>query len=154
SMRLGKVIGMVVAAAWATGAAASARADVTCGDAYEQTQELRRAGKLQEARAKAAICMADACAEVIRKDCGTWADQILAAQPSVVVVVHDTAGKETTAVTVAVDGKPWLDHLDGTAKDIDPGAHVLRFTLAGAPPLDQPVTVHEGEKARKIEVSF
>lgn len=143
-------------AAIAVAPAASAAPDdkKACSDAYDRTQSLRLEGKLQAARDQAAICTRDACAEFIRTDCTTWLGQIEAGLPTVVFEVRDLAGKDTTAVSVTLDGKPWLTALHGKARPIDPGTHALRFTIAGAPPIDQTVVVREGEKIKKVSVSF
>lgn len=136
--------------------AATARADdkQVCSAAYEATQSLRKDGKLQAAREQAAVCIRDACADFIRTDCAKWLGEIDAAQPTIVLDVKDAAGQETSAVKVTLDGKPWVDKLDGTAKPIDPGHHVLSFALEGSAPMDQAVEAKEGDKNRLVSVSF
>jgi hypothetical protein len=137
-------------------APSTARADdkQACSAAYAQTQTLRREGKLFSARAEALICMRDVCAEFIRTDCATWFGEIESSQPTVVFEVRDAAGQETSAVRVSLDGKPWLEKLDGSAKAVDPGQHVIRFEIDGAPGLDQTVQIREGEKNRKLTTTF
>jgi hypothetical protein len=125
-----------------------------CGEAYELTQTLRRGGKLSDARKPAIVCSRDVCADFIRVDCARWLGEIDASLPTVVFTVRDAAGQETGAVRVSLDGKPWLDRLDGSARAIDPGEHHLRFEIDGAPALDQTVQIREGEKNRALGVSF
>lgn len=125
-----------------------------CSDAYDKTQSLRLGGKLQAAREQAALCTRDACAEFIRADCTTWLVQIDAGMPTVVFEVRDAQGNDTTAVSVALDGKPWLTAVDVTARPIDPGTHTLRFTIPGMAPIEQSVVVREGEKNKKVAVAF
>ncbi len=150
------IAALVTTAAIALAPSASAAPDdkKACSDAYDRTQSLRLKGQLQAAQEQAALCTRDACAEFIRTDCTTWLGQIEAGLPTVVFEVRDLAGKDTTAVTVTLDGKPWLTTLSGKARPIDPGTHALRFTIAGAPPIEQTVVVREGEKLKKVSVAF
>ena len=135
--------------------ARAARADSReeCVAAYEQTQTLRDAGKLIQARQRALACTASACTAFIVKECTQWLAQIDAATPTVVFEVRDANGADTSAVQVSLDGSPWLAELDGKAKPIDPGAHVIRYAVGGAE-REVKVQVREAEKARKLSVSF
>lgn len=125
-----------------------------CSSAYEQAQTLRREGKLQAARQQAASCTRDACAEFIRTDCAKWLGEIEQSQPTVVFEVHDARGHETRAVRIALDGKPWLQKVDGGAKLIDPGQHTLYYVIEGQAPIHETVEIRQGEKNRKLTVSF
>ena len=58
------------------------------------------------------------------------------------------------AVQVALDGIPWLDTLYGAAKPIEPGHHTLHYVIDGDASIDDTVEIHEGEKNRKLIVSF
>lgn len=133
-----------------------ARADdkQVCSTAYVQTQTLRREGKLRAAREQALTCMRDVCTDFIRTDCATWFGEIEASQPTVVFDVRDAAGQETSAVRVLLDGEPWLEKLDGSARAIDPGQHVIHLEIEGAPGLNQTVQIREGEKNRKLSATF
>jgi hypothetical protein len=136
------------------GGEARADAKQECAAAYEQTQALRDAGKLIDARKNALACSAAACAGFIVKECTQWLAQIDASLPSVVFEARDANGAETSAVQITLDGKPWLQELDGKAKPIDPGPHSIRYAMAGAEPRDETVQIREGEKNRKLTVSF
>ena len=125
-----------------------------CSAAYDQAQELRLAGKLSAAHEQALICVRDACAEFIRTDCAKWLGEIESSQPTVVFDVRDSAGQETSAVRVSLDGKPWLDKLDGSAKAIDPGEHTLHLEMDGAPAVDQTVQIREGQKNHELTATF
>jgi hypothetical protein len=125
-----------------------------CSEAYDRTQALRREKKLQAAHDEAVACTRNVCAEFIRSDCVGWLKAIDASQPSVVVVATGSKGDESRAVRVVLDGKPWLDALDGTSKPIDPGEHTIHFETDGAQAKDQTVEIHEGEKDRKLTVTF
>ena len=98
--------------------------------------------------------MRDACAGFIRTDCAKWLGEIDASQPTVVLEVRDAAGKDTAAVRVTLDGKPWLDKLEVTAVAIDPGEHVVRYEIDRAPAHEETVRVREGEKNKKLSFSF
>lgn len=125
-----------------------------CGDAYHQTQALRKEGKLQAARQQAVACTRDACAEFVRTDCARWLGEIDASQPTLVIAARDGAGRDLTEVRVALDGVPWLSALDAQAHPIDPGAHTLRFEVEGEAPREEQVLVREGEKAKKISITL
>jgi hypothetical protein len=149
-------VGAAVFAAIVVGTPATARADdkQACGAAYEQTQSQRKAGKLAAARQQAALCTRDACAEFIRADCARWLGEMEASQPTVVFEVRDTAGKETSAVRVDLDGKPWVAALDGQARPIDPGQHTLHYALGSGESVDDSVQIREGEKNRRLTATF
>jgi hypothetical protein len=125
-----------------------------CAAAYEQTQTLRLAGRLSAARERAAACAQASCAEFIRADCGAWAAELAASQPSVVLAARDAAGRAATAVRVELDGAPWLDAIDDQPKPIDPGHHALRFSLASGTSIEEQVDVREGDRGKKLTVSF
>ena len=53
-----------------------------CKQAYEAAQEHRLAKRLIEARHELRACVVDACPAFVRKDCGTWLDEVEAAIPT------------------------------------------------------------------------
>ncbi len=128
----------------------------TCIQAYEQTQNLRRSGKLRDARTEAAKCAAESCPAVLARDCTKWLGEIDQSIPTVVFEVKSAAGDELTNVKVTVDGKPLVDKLDGKSVAIDVGQHVFRFEGGDgkSPPVEQKAVVHEGEKNKKISVTL
>lgn len=128
----------------------------TCIQAYEQTQNLRRAGKLRDARTEAAKCAAESCPAVLARDCTKWLGEIDQSIPTVVFEVKSAAGDELTNVKVTVDGKPLVDKLDGKSVAIDVGQHVFRFEGGDgkSAPVEQKAVVHEGEKNKKISVTL
>jgi hypothetical protein len=138
----------------APGAARAADEKQACSAAYDQVQVLREARKLAAAREQAAVCLRDVCAAFIRTDCAKWFGEIEASQPTVVFEVRDAAGKETNAVRVDLDGKPWVAALDGKSRPIDPGQHTLHYVAEGGGVLDDTVQIREGEKNRKLYASF
>ncbi len=130
--------------------------DNVCIQSYEQTQTLRRAGKLREARTEAARCAADTCPAVLSKDCAKWLTEIDQSIPTVVFDVKSASGEELTNVRVLEDGKVIADKLDGKSITLDVGPHVFRFesTDEKGLPAEQKTVVHEGDKNRKISVTL
>lgn len=125
-----------------------------CTDAYQKTQDFRDAGKLQEAIDQAQVCARDACPKQLRQDCLEWKTALEARISTIVIEVVDASGKPITEATVALDGKPWLARLDGSAQSISKGDHTLEITVQGSPPQTQAITITEGEKNRKIPITL
>jgi hypothetical protein len=123
-----------------------------CVAANETGQDLRRSGKLHEAQASLAACLAASCPGAVREDCAQRLAEIEQAVPTVVLVAVDGAGKDLSAVHVALDGQPWLDALDGKASIVNPGEHRFRFEADGLPANEATVVVAEGEKNRTVRV--
>ncbi len=123
-----------------------------CVAANETGQDLRRTGKLHEARASFTACVAAACPSAVREDCAERLADVDRASPTVVFAASDATGKDLTAVRVSVDGAPLADALDGKAATLDPGEHQVRFEADGLPSEDQRVVLSEGDKNRRIHV--
>lgn len=137
-------------------AADEARADSKqeCAAAYEKTQALREGGHLRDARIQAALCSASTCSVYVTKDCIQWLTEIDALLPTVIFTTEEGAGINILAVRVMVDGQPVAAKLDGEAMSLDPGEHVVRFEMDGAEAVEQKVVILQGEKKRKLAVSF
>lgn len=132
----------------------TANADPTkdqCVDADTQAQSLRLGGHLAAAREQLRTCVASACPGLVRDDCAQRLDEIERAQPTIVFDVQDATGHDLTQVTVQIDGRRWLEHLDGSAVAVDPGPHAFVFQ-AGQASLEQQFVIREGEKARRERV--
>jgi len=128
-----------------------------CVSSYEQTQSLRKAGKLQDARQRALECARDVCPAILSKDCQRWASEIDASIPTVIFDVRGTSGEPLTQVTVFVDDQKLVDHLDGKAVEVEPGTHKFRFAPNGdtkGAPNEVSAVIREGEKYQKIAASF
>lgn len=124
-----------------------------CFDDHAASQELRLDGALIEARAKLRVCSDPNCPGVLRAECAEWLAQVEQAIPSVVFLV-ERDDNEVTDVRVSVDGKPLAEKLDGSAFELDPGAHRFKFELDGFEPLEQTVVLRQFEKRRAIRVEF
>lgn len=135
-------------------ASSSARGDdvEACATASEKGQELRDQGKLRAARELFVSCAAAECPAIVQRDCATWLAAVDEKLPSVALHARDRAGRDLTEVRVTVDGEALAERLDGRALVLDPGAHTLRFSAAGAPEVEQKILLREGEKSRLIDV--
>jgi hypothetical protein len=124
-----------------------------CAAAYEETQVLRKQGRLREAHARAVACGQPTCSAYVVRECTQFAREIEQSLPTVVFVVTDDKGADTTAVRVLLDGKPLAARLDGKAVELDPGEHTFRFEL-GDRAVEQKALIREGERNRTLRASF
>jgi hypothetical protein len=121
-----------------------------CIGANESAQDLRRAGKLREARASLAVCTAASCPGAVREDCAQRLTEIEAAMPTLVFAAKDGAGRDLSAVRVTMDSAPLVDRLDGTAIAVDPGEHRFSFEADGLRGTEKTLVVREGDKSRRV----
>lgn len=122
-----------------------------CTQAYVSGQHLMRSSHLLDAQAALLLCARDPCPAALRPECSQWLAEVQQELPSVVIAAKSSTGQDVRDVRVLVDGQPFLSRLDGTAKDIDPGDHLVRLEPPGAAALEQHVLLHEGEKARVLD---
>jgi hypothetical protein len=141
---------LVVLAASSSSAAGPTKRD--CVSANENAQDLRRGGRLREARAQFSLCVAASCPRAVRDDCAQGLAEIAGAMPHIVLAIRDADGHPVAPVTVVMDGVPVVDALDGAPIEVDPGAHRLRFTAAGFLPFEESVVVDEGDRERHVDV--
>jgi hypothetical protein len=135
--------------------AESALADVKraqCIDANTKAQDLRRDGKLSEARNQLRTCGDPSCPAMVRDDCTKRLTELEAAQPTVVFDAKDGSGHDLSAVAVTMDGHPFADNLDGKALPVDPGEHEFTFTVAEQAPVTEKLVINESEKGRHEHV--
>ena len=125
-----------------------------CASSSESAQQLRKAGKLVDARAQLAVCSRAVCPRVVKRDCDRWIGEVESSLPTVVVTARDAKGQDLVDVRVYFDDKLVTEHLDGKSITLDPGPHTMRCEVEGAKPLTTEVVVHEGEKARVLPVQF
>lgn len=147
------VLAVASALAVAVGSSGAASADETerCISQHEQSQALRRAGKLREARATLLACAAQACPAQVRADCGAWIAEVDASLPSLVFAAKDaTTGLDVVDARVLVDGEVAAERLDGKAIQVDPGVHTVRVVRVGSPPVERQVVTREGERNRLV----
>lgn len=144
----------VVALTLSSSFASAADEKKACVAAYEQSQVLRNESKLSEAKKQLLICARDVCPAALRTDCASWLSEVESNMPSVVIDVKDSGGKDLVAVKVSLDGKPVMTKLDGKSMAVDPGAHTFKYETDGYPTIEEQVIVKQGEKNRKISVTF
>jgi hypothetical protein len=125
-----------------------------CIASYEQAQQLRSESKLRAAREQLLVCARDVCPAALKGDCVTWLGEVDSSIPSVVVDAKDKAGKETINIKVSIDGKTIAEKLDGKSIQVDPGVHTFKYELAGASPIEEQVVIRQGEKNRRLTISF
>src|SRR6185369_13108466 len=89
---------------------------------------------------------------LVREDCTQRQNELKTALPSLIFSAKDGTGRGLSAVAVTIDGKPLVDHLDGSALDVDPGEHTFGFQAAGLPPATLKLLIREGERARRREI--
>ena len=126
----------------------------TCLSEYEETQKLKKSGKLLEAKKHALLCAQDGCPAVVRDDCTSWSVDLEKSIPTIVLVVTDSEGHDVTDAVAYLDGKKVTSHLEGKAIALDPGAHKLRIEREGYDTIEQDVVAHEGDKNRNVNVKF
>jgi hypothetical protein len=139
------------------GESAARAAEPTIADclaANEASIALRGQHKLRAASAQLVICSATSCPTDIRNECVRRAGAVSAATPTIVFEAKDAAGRDLTAVRVTMDGQALVDRLDGTPIAVDPGEHVFAFEAAGQGPVEERLTVRDGEKDRRERVLF
>jgi hypothetical protein len=144
----------VVMTSFCLASAVPARADdpiAACIGANERSLDLRKQGKLIEARRELASCAVSTCPEVVQQACGRRIAEISSALPSVVFDLKDGTGQPIAGVQVSIDGRPPVP-VGVTAVTIDPGSHVLRFEVAGQVPVQRNVGFLEGEKEKRVSV--
>jgi len=123
-----------------------------CVDADTQAQDQRRDGKLLSARDALRVCIDPACPRLVREDCTERLDELTSALPSLIFSAKDGAGRDLSAVTVTIDGKPLVDHLDGSAIDVDPGEHTFSFHADALPKATLKLLIREGQRGRHAEI--
>src|SRR6188768_3712379 len=123
-----------------------------CVDSDTQAQDLRRDGKLLSARDALRVCIDPACPRLVREDCTQRLDELTSALPSLIFSAKDGSGRDLSAVTVTIDGKPLVDHLDGSAIDVDPGEHTFGFQADALPPATLKLLIRERDRGRHAEV--
>ena len=132
-------------------ARAQDRPDVrACIDAATLGQTLRDAGKLVGARDAFRSCAVESCPLLVRADCGTWASQVTATIPTLVVGARDPAGNDLLDVRVLADGVLLAERVDGRPRELDPGPHRLRFERDATPATTVDIVLRAGESARAV----
>jgi hypothetical protein len=123
-----------------------------CVDANDAAQDLRRAGKLIEAREKLLLCASASCPGPVREDCAPRLAETDKATPTLVFEARDADGLEVKAVRVTMDGTWLTATLDGAPLTINPGKHTFTFEADGFDRVEQSLLVREGVKGTREQV--
>ena len=125
-----------------------------CAAAFEEGQELEKAGRLVEARGKFVSCSDEACPAVVRDECASMLPRVESSLPTIVPGLRDLQGNDVVAAEVSLDGVVLTKTLDGQPIAVNPGPHTLRFVAPNAAPVERQVVVRVGEKNRVITVDL
>lgn len=126
--------------------------DAKCVSAFEETQRLRKLGKLVSAHDEAQTCSASACPPVIQKQCAQWLEALEPTVPTAIVVAQGRGGAAPDGLQVELDGAPVKDANSGRAMPIDPGTHRARATAPGHNEATTTFVVAEGDKRVKVSL--
>jgi hypothetical protein len=104
--------------------------DRICIQGAEKGQLLLRDHRLEAARAALVFRARDECRGLVNRDCTTWLEQATAAMPSILVTARAARGEDVESGRVLVDGTVIEGGLDGRAREVEPGLHVVRHRPA------------------------
>jgi hypothetical protein len=144
----------VVAASLLSAVAVADVPKAQCIEANTRAQDLRRDGKLADARQQLRRCADPTCPAIVRDDCSKRLDEVERMQPTIVFAGKDAGGDDVIAVKVTIDGKPAAERLDGTEYSLDPGPHVFSFDTPGRAVVTKTLVLVAGEKGRREVIVF
>lgn len=124
-----------------------------CAGAFEQSQILRRQGRLQSTRAHLAVCQ-ESCPASVKARCDEWARELESAMPSFRPEAHDRAGKPLSNVWLRLDGRVLARELQGQAFEADPGTHRITFVAHDGSEKQMSIALREGQKQVPIVATF
>jgi hypothetical protein len=124
-----------------------------CAQAYEKAQSMRQDGKLLESRRQLLICAQDSCPAVLRRDCGTWLNEVSAGIPSLALRVHGADGCDHPEASITLDGASVASAAEGRPIDVNPGSHVIHATL-GEASTDQTVVATSADRPRLVTIEL
>lgn len=125
-----------------------------CIAANDRGLDLRKQGKLIEARRVLLSCAVAACGTDINAVCQKRLADINSSLPSIVFSAKDAAGNDVAGVSVFVDGSPDGTMIDGRPIVLNPGSHTFRFVTAGLPAVERSFVLVEGAKDRQERVNL
>jgi hypothetical protein len=148
------VLGLVTVGAPVRSAIAADDPTAQCIASSDKGLELRKQGKLIEARPVLAACAAPACGADISGVCQKRLADINSVMPSIVFLPKDGSGNDVAGVKMTIDGASTSETLDGRPVALDPGAHTFKFEAAGQPPVERSFVLVEGAKDRQERVDM
>jgi hypothetical protein len=111
--------------------ARGADVDPICATAYAKGQDDRLAGRLFDARTAFKRCAVPTCPDALAQDCATWASEVEADLPTVMIHVTDAHGRPLPSVRVFADGTPIATSDLERPLVLEAGPHSLRFEAPG-----------------------
>lgn len=124
-----------------------------CAQAYESSQDHRRADALSLARSEFARCAQDDCPEFIRTDCARWSKEAAVAQPTVIFAAQ-RGDLDLSDVRVSLADRLLTERLRGEALELDPGSYDFQFETRGSAAIIRHVVVRAGDKNALVQVEF
>jgi hypothetical protein len=137
-----------------TEARAEGTAAEECVAASERSVTLRTDHHLLSARAESLKCARASCPAEVREECTRVVDQLNRAIPTIAFYAKDAEGNDLTDVTVHMDGKELIDHLQGVSQPVDPGEHTFTFETEGFAPVEKKILIVESAKDRRESIVF
>jgi hypothetical protein len=125
-----------------------------CFNAAERAQPLLRQKRFRDAKAVLEVCARDVCPRAARTDCRQWLSEAIDAQPSILIVAHESRGRDVHDVhglRATVDATYVVEEADTTPLMLDPGRHRIKLERPDSPPIEQSVDVHEGDKNHVVD---
>jgi hypothetical protein len=129
----------------ATRAPADQSTKVACVRANEEGQDLRRDGKLLEARDRFTSCATPSCPTILRQDCIVRRDEAQRAIPATRLIVTDSGGARLSNASITVDGIEAARRPDDV---IEGGEHSFEVSLSGHGSVVQRLALGEGDGRR------
>lgn len=121
---------------------------------HAESQKLRKAGELTQAKALLVQCASEECPAPIRAECGQWSQEVDASMPSILLEVHGDGGARPSDVEVWIDGERRAESLTGMSLAIDPGEHEIEIRPTGAPAQRRRVLVNVGAKGQSVSFTL
>ncbi len=122
-----------------------------CVEAHTAVQELRRDGKLLEAREKVSACSTPECPGAIINDCVDFMSELDKTIPSMVFEVK-LDGQAADDAQVYVDDVVVHDLVSGY--QVNPGRYTIRVVLSPFEPMVRTVTLPAGQRMRLVSFEF
>jgi hypothetical protein len=121
-----------------------------CVDANEDAQDLSSAGRLLEARARLAACIAPGCPRPVRDDCADRLRAVERAIPTIVFAGPEGEGADPDRISITLDGLPLPASGLAGPIPVDPGAHQVVFESDGHASSRMTLLVRVGDKDRVV----
>ena len=123
-----------------------------CIAANDKGLDLRKQGKLVDARKALAACAVATCGADIKDTCEKRIAEINGALPTIIFSPKDGAGNDLAGVKASMDGAVLTESLDGRPFTVDPGKHTFKFEVTGQAPVEKDFVLSENEKDRREQI--